>query len=49
MSNRALEPIEPVYMRRLVEPIGTERGPPVSYAQHLVNEFPDRFEAPRAA
>jgi len=29
--------------------VAKEGGPPVSYARHLVNEFPDRFEASEAA
>ena len=38
--------LEPDFGTAVVAPDG---GPPVSYAQHLVNEFPGRFEAPRAA
>ena len=38
--------LEPDFETQVVAPAG---GPPVSYAQHLVNEFPDRFEAPQAA
>ena len=38
--------LEPDFGTAVVAPAG---GPPVSYARHLVNEFPDRFEAPRAA
>ena len=38
--------LEPDFETEVVAPAG---GPPVSYARHLVNEFPDRFEAPRAA
>ena len=37
--------LEPDFETAVVAPAG---GPPVSYARHLVNEFPDRFEAPRA-
>lgn len=38
--------LEPDFESAVVAPAG---GPPVSYARHLVNVFPDRFEAPRAA
>ena len=37
---------EPDFETAVVAPAG---GPPVSCARHLVNELPDRFEAPRAA
>ena len=38
--------LEPDFETKVVAPTG---GTPVSYAQHLVNEFPGRFEAPQAA
>ena len=38
--------LEPDFETEVIAPAG---GPPVSYARHLVNEFPDRFEAPQAA
>ena len=38
--------LEPDFETAVVAPAG---GPPVSYARHLVNVFPDRFEASRAA
>ena len=38
--------LEPDFDSDVVAPTG---GAPVSYAQHLVNEFPDRFEASPAA
>ena len=38
--------LEPGFGTAVIAPAG---GPPVSYARHLVNQFPDRFEAPRAA
>jgi isopenicillin N synthase-like dioxygenase len=38
--------LEPDFEVPVVAPSG---GAPVSYAQHLVNEFPDRFEAKNAA
>ena len=38
--------LEPDFETEVVAPAG---GPPVSYARHLVNVFPDRFAAPRAA
>lgn len=38
--------VEPDFETPVVAPAG---GPPVSYARHLVNEFPGRFEQPRAA
>ena len=36
--------LEPDFETEVVAPKG---GAPVSYARHLVNEFPDRFEAPK--
>ena len=38
--------LEPDFETEVVAPAG---GAPVSYARHLVNQFPDRFEAPKAA
>lgn len=38
--------VEPDFETAVVAPSG---GDPVSYARHLVNEFPQRFERPRAA
>tara|TARA_B100000029_G_C17592762_1_gene963113 strand:- start:784 stop:1770 length:987 start_codon:yes stop_codon:yes gene_type:complete len=38
--------LEPDFDTEIMEPEGVR---PVSYAQHLVNQFPDRFEASRAA
>jgi isopenicillin N synthase-like dioxygenase len=38
--------LEPDFETPVVAPAG---GAPVSYAQHLVNEFPERFEAKNAA
>ena len=38
--------VEPDFETGVVAPSG---GAPVSYARHLVNEFPDRFEARQAA
>ncbi len=38
--------LEPDFETRVVAPTG---GAPVSYARHLVNQFPQRFEAPKAA